>query len=290
MKKYTPIYAKIILYAILIAIVVVTLLPLVYAFSASFKTNFEIASGSINIIPKEPTFDNLKTVWGMSGSTGFKKVTYADYTLNSLEISLASVVVVVVLTSLSAYCFQRGDFPGRRLIYWLFLGTMFVGAGSITIFPIIQLTSAVGLNNKFGLVLVEAATAGASNLFLTMGYLKTISKDLDEAAKLDGCSFFSTWLRIILPLSKPILATVALMEFIATWNDYLIPMLMLNKHMESTTLIVAVTRLQSAGGAGSSQYNLMMAGAVLTMIPVLVLFLCMNKFFVAGMTAGAVKE
>ncbi len=290
MKKYTPFYAKIILYAILIAIVVVTLLPLVYAFSASFKTNFEIASGSINIIPKEPTFDNLKTVWGMSGSTGFKKVTYADYTLNSLEISLASVVVVVVLTSLSAYCFQRGDFPGRRLIYWLFLGTMFVGAGSITIFPIIQLTSAVGLNNKFGLVLVEAATAGASNLFLTMGYLKTISKDLDEAAKLDGCSFFSTWLRIILPLSKPILATVALMEFIATWNDYLIPMLMLNKHMESTTLIVAVTRLQSAGGAGSSQYNLMMAGAVLTMIPVLVLFLCMNKFFVAGMTAGAVKE
>lgn len=290
MKKYTPTYVKVILYAVLIAIVAITLLPLIYAFSASLKTNFEIASGGINIIPKEPTLDNIKTVWGMSGSTGFKKVTYADYTLNSLEISLASVAVVVVLTSLSAYCFQRGNFPGRKLIYWLFLGTMFVGAGSITIFPIIQLTSAVGLNNKFGLVLVEAATAGAANLFLTMGYLKTISKDLDEAAKLDGCSFFTTWLYIILPLSKPILATVALMEFIAAWNDYLIPMLMLNKHMESTTLIVAVTRLQSTGGAGSSQYNLMMAGAVLTMIPVLVLFLCMNKFFVAGMTQGAVKE
>ena len=101
---------------------------------------------------------------------------------------------------------------------------------------------------------VQFGTAGASNLFLTMGYLKTISKELDDAAKIDGCSFFSTWWRVILPLSKPILATVALMTFRASWNNYLLPNLMLARDQAATTLVVAVVKLQSSGGAGASQY------------------------------------
>ena len=122
-----------------------------------------------------------------------------------------------------------------------------------------------------------------------MGYLKTISKELDDAAKIDGCSFFSTWWRVILPLSKPILATVALMTFRASWNNYLLPNLMLARDQAATTLVVAVEKLQSSGGAGASQYNLMMAGTMLAMLPMLILFLCMNKMFVEGITQGAVK-
>lgn len=281
--------SKIALYAFLVIMVIITLIPLLYTVSASFKPNFEIAKGGINLIPKEPTFDNYKTVWGMSGTTLDSKTTYADYTVNSLKVSLMTVIMVVFFTSMSAYCFQRGDFPGRNLLYWLFMCTMFIGAGTITIFPLLQITTKLKINNHYGLAIVQFATAGASNLFLTMGYLKTIPKDLDDSAKIDGCSFFGTWWRIILPLSRPILATIALMAFRASWNNYLVPNLMLAGNQKFTTLVVAVVRLQSMGGAGASQYNLMMAGTMLAMLPMLILFLLMNRMFVEGITQGAVK-
>lgn len=281
--------SKIALYTFLILIVVITMVPLLYTASASFKTNYEIAKGGINLIPKEATFDNFKTVWGMGSGGTASKYTYADYTVNSLKVSLLTVVFVVLFTSMSAYCFERGNFPGRKFLYWLFMATMFIGAGTITIFPMLQITSKLKMNNLVGLAVVQFATAGASNLFLTMGYLKTISHDLDDAAKIDGCSFFSTWWRIILPLSKPILATVALMAFRGSWNNYLLPNLMLSNDKGAMTLVVAVVKLQSSGGAGASQYNLMMAGTMLALLPMLILFLCMNKMFVEGITQGAVK-
>ena len=289
MMSHMSLGAKIALYTFLILMVFITIIPLLYTVSASFKTNFEIAAGGINLIPKTPTFDNYRTVWGMSGTTLDTKTTYADYTFNSLKVSLMTVLLVVVFTSMSAYCFQRGEFPGRNLLYWLFMCTMFIGAGTITIFPLLQITTKLKINNHYGLAIVQFATAGASNLFLTMGYLKTIPRDLDDSAKIDGCSFFGIWWRIILPLSRPILATIALMAFRASWNNYLIPNLMLAGSQKATTLVVAVVRLQSMGGAGASQYNLMMAGTMLAMLPMLILFLCMNKMFVEGITQGAVK-
>lgn len=281
--------AKIALYTFLIVMVVITMIPILYTVSASFKTNMEILSGGASLIPKNPTFDNFKTVWGMTGSSMQSVATFADYTVNSIKVSVLTVILTVVFTSMSAYCFQRGHFPGRQFLYWMFMTTMFVGAGTITMFPILQITTKLGINNSVGLAIVQCATAGASNLFLTMGYLKTIPKDLDESAKIDGCTFFGTWWRIILPLSKPILATVGLMSFRSSWNNYLLPNLMLSGDQSATTLVVAVVKLQSSGGAGASQYNLMMAGTMLAMLPMLILFLLMNKAFVEGVTQGAVK-
>lgn len=289
MKFRMSLGAKICVYFFLILMVLITLLPLIYVISGSFKTNMEIMLGGVNPIPKNPTFDNFKTVWGMSGSTQDSQTTYADYTVNSLMVSGLTVILTVTLTSMSAYCFQRGRFPGQKALYYTFLATMFIGAGSVTMFPIMQITTKLGMNNLWGLAIVQGCTTGASNLFLTMGYLKTISKDLDDAAKIDGCSFFSIYTRIILPLSTPILATIALMSFRGSWNSYLLPRLMLAGDPASTTLVVAVVKLQSMGGAGASQYNLMMAGTMMAAMPMIILFLCLNKMFVAGITQGAVK-
>ncbi|MBE5995775.1 MAG: carbohydrate ABC transporter permease [Lachnospiraceae bacterium] len=280
---------KIFLYIFLVLIAIITLTPLIYTAGASLKTNKEIALGGINPFPAKPTFDNFKQVWGMDSIGGKSSVNYADYTRNSVLVSLLTVVLVVVFTSMSAYCFQRGNFPGRDLLYWIFMGTMFVAAGTVTMYPVLQTTTKLKLNNLIGLAIVQFATAGASNLFLTMGYLKTISKDMDDAAVIDGCSFFSVWWRIILPLSRPILATIALMSFRASWNNYLLPNLMLAGTPKFTTLVVAVVQLQSSGGSGATQYNLMMAGTMLAVMPMLILFLVMNKQFVAGITEGAVK-
>ena len=281
--------AKIGVYVFLWVIVFITLIPIVYTASASFKPNMEILAGGTHIIPKNPTFDNYLTVWGMS-NTGMKSQNnYADYTLNTIYVSCITVIITVIGCSMSAYCFQRGNFPGRKFFYGLFLSTMFISAGTATLYPLLQLTSKLGMNNRTGLAIVQAGSGGAANLFLTMGYMRTITKDLDDAAKIDGCSFFGTYWRIVLPLSKPILATIALLSFRGSWNNYLLPNLMLAKDKAWTTLVVAVVQLQSSGGAGASQYNLMMAGTMLGMMPMLILFIIMNKSFVAGITAGAVK-
>ena len=293
--------AKFFLYFFLIIVTVFTILPLLYTVSASFKTNFEIAKGGINLIPEQFTVDNYKTVWGMSGSTIDSKTTFADYTLNSLKVSVLCVIITVFFTAMSAYCFQRGRFPGKQFFYVFFLATMFIGAGTITVFPILQTTTALSklfvrfglkdlsFNSWWGLSIVVSATGGASNLFLTMGYLKTIPKELDESAKIDGCTFFSTWWRIILPLSIPILGTIALMTFRGSWNNWMIPRLMLASDQTATTLVVAIVNLASSGGAGASQYNLMMAGSMLSMAPMLIMFLIMNETFVEGITQGSVK-
>ena len=289
MKMQMSKTARFFLYFFLIVVAFFTLFPLLYTISASFKSNFEIAKGGINLIPYEPTFENYKTVWGMTGSLKNSTTTFADYTFNSLKVSLLTVVITVTFTAMSAYCFQRGRFPGKNFLYYFFLTTMFIGAGTITVFPILRITTKLGLNNWWGLAIVTGATGGASNLFLTMGYLKTIPKELDESAKMDGCTFFTTWWKIILPLSIPILGTIALMSFRGSWNNWMMPRLMLAADARAKTLVVAIVDLANSGGAGASQYNLMMAGSMLSMAPMLILFLVMNETFVEGITQGSVK-
>jgi len=242
-----------------------------------------------NVMEKYIWTQNYKTVWTMSGSGYTDTTNFGDYTLNSLKVSVLTVIITVVFTAMSAYCFQRGRFPGKTFLYWFFMATMFIGAGTITIFPILRITTSIGMNNWWGLAIVCGATGGASNLFLTMGYLKTIPKDLDESAKIDGCTFFSTWWRVILPLSIPILGTIALMTFRGSWNNWMLPRLMLASDQTATTLVVAIVNLANSGGAGASQYNLMMAGSMLSMAPMLIMFLIMNETFVEGITQGSVK-
>ena len=126
-------------------------------------------------------------------------------------------------------------------------------------------------------------------VILFVQFFESLPTSIIEAGRIDGCTQLQTFFYIVLPLSKPILATVALMTFRASWNNYLLPNLMLARDQAATTLVVAVVKLQSSGGAGASQYNLMMAGTMLAMLPMLILFLCMNKMFVEGITQGAVK-
>ena len=280
--------AKIGVYIFLGIMVFITVVPLLYVASASFKPNLEILAGGVNLIPKEPTFDNYKEVWGMQSVSMASKATFLDYTVNSIWISALTVVILVTLTSMSSYCFQRGNFPGRKLLYMTFLTTMFIGAGTVTMVPIMQMTSKAGLNNGMGLAIVQGATSGAANLFLTMGYLKTISKDLDDAAKIDGCSFFSIWWRIILPLSKPIVIYTVLMGFMAPWGDFMLASYLI--HENSAGMSVAVGMFEWLSRTMVNQnYTMFCAAGVIVAIPVVTVFLLLQKYYVEGVTGGAVK-
>ena len=278
----------VIIYALLVIIAVIVMIPLAYTISASFKTNSEIMTGGINLIPRQFTLEGYKEVWNMSGKTLKDKVTFADYAWNSVKICTLTTILSVVSTSMASYCFNRGDFPGRKFLYGFFLASMFIAAGAITMYPQLQITSKLGMNNWWGVAIIESVGLSASNLFLTIGYLRTIPKELDESAKIDGCSFFGIYLKIIMPLSLPILGTLALLQFKGSWNSFLMPRLMLASDPTQSTLVVAVYNLAKGKGAATA-YNIMMAGSVLSILPIMIVFVFMNRAFIEGITQGAVK-
>jgi multiple sugar transport system permease protein len=290
-SKNTSSSSLLIIYAFLILLTFITLVPIAYTISASFKENTEIMSGGAHLIPKNPTLDNYITAWttGSSGGVSRRRVTFADYTVNSVKLALLTMAGSVVFTSMAAYCFQRGNFPGKKILYVVFLATMFIGTGSVTIFPIAKLAGRLKINNLYGVSLVQMFTSSAANLFLTMGYLKTISRELDDSAKIDGCSFFRIYYSIILPLCKPILATIALISFRYAWNDYLLPTVFTSGKPATYPLVVAVVMLKSFGGEGAAQYNLLMAGTMFSILPMILIFVVMNRYYIQGITQGAVK-
>jgi multiple sugar transport system permease protein len=291
--RKTSILGNIMIYAFLALMVFITLVPIAYTISASFKPNTEIMSGGAHLIPKTFTTSNYVTAWTMGASGGMsvgrKPVTFADYTVNSLILSSLTTVGAVVLTSMAAYCFQRGRFPGRVPLYYTFLATMLIGTGAVTIFPIVQLAVKLKINNLYGIALVQIFLSSAANLMFTIGYMKTISRELDDAARIDGCSFFSTFYRVILPLCTPILATVALISFRYAWNDYLLPLVMTSGKPTTYPLVVGIVALKSFGGEGAAQYNLLMAGTVFSILPMIFIYVVMNRYFVTGITQGAIK-
>lgn len=280
-SRTKDIFFQIIKWAVLIIVLVITLIPLIYVATASFKSNQELMLGSVKILPEEPTIQNYIDAW--------KLARFDKLTLNSVYVSVIAVTGVLLNASISAYVFSRGRFPGKKTLYNIFLATMFISAGSITLFPIVQTAVKLGLNNLTGVAIVSIFTMSAMNLFLSIGYMKTISTEIDEAAKIDGCSFFRIYWNIILPLSKPVLATIGLVTFRTVWNDYLMPMVMLASKKDSYTLVVGIVQLKSMGGEGAAQWNLMMAGTMFSIVPIIVVYLFLNRYFISGLTAGSVK-
>jgi len=262
-------------------VLAITLLPLVYTISAAFKPNREIMIGGAGILPREPTMQNFVDAWNLAH--------FDRYTFNSLYVTLIAVAGVLINSSMCAYVFDRGRFRGKKVLYLIFLSTMFISAGSITIFPIAQLAARLRLNNLTGVALISMFTISTLNLFLAMGYMKTISREIDESAQIDGCSFFRIYWNMILPLSKPVLATIGLVTFRSVWNDYLMPMVLTSSKNESFTLVVGVVKLKSMGGEGAAQWNLMMAGTLFSILPIIVVYLFLNRYFISGLTSGAVK-
>ena len=128
-----------------------------------------------------------------------------------------------------------------------------------------------------------------THLYITRSYIRTISTEIDDAAKIDGCSFFGIYRRVIFPLLKPLISTIAILEFRAAWNDYLLPLVFTLSDKNRQPLIVAVIKLKSTAGEGAAAWNLMLAGSSIALIPMIIVYLIFNRYFISGLTAGAVK-
>lgn len=263
----------------LFIMIVFTLYPVIYTVLGSLKTNAELTQGG-GFFPEVWHFENYYQA--------FVQADFTKYTMNSVMVSVSVTLLAVVTCSLAGFIMARRNFVGKKVLLALYMSMMFVSLGSVTLYPIYELLRALKIN-KTVFALVVALTGGqATNVFLVMGFTQGIPKELDEAAIIDGCSLYGVYSRIILPLSKPILAVVALFSFRNAWNDYVTSLIMTIASPKLQTLTVAVVQLKYSVNA-AAEWHIMLAGASIAIVPILIVYLFANKQFIAGLTAGAVK-
>lgn len=281
--KTRKIIGNTLIYIALSLMLIVTLYPIMYTILASFKSNVEILTNPASMFPENPTLDNYRIALT---SESFNVPVLLK---NSLIYTLACVFANVVVSAMAGYTFARGHFRFKKLIFACFSALLFIKLGGISVYPTFEVLSLINLDRSLlALIVVHCFSIPVVNIYLVKGNVETIPKEIDEAAQIDGCSFVSILFRIILPLLKPILATIAIISFQGSWNEYLMPNIFTLTSPNQRTLIVGLMALKSTGESASS-WNLMLAGATIAMLPVLVAFAIGNKYFVKGIAAGAVK-
>ncbi len=267
-------------FVFLVALLVIVLFPIFYALIGSFKSNREILAGT-NFFPEKLSLDNYIQAWTIAD---FKK-----YTFNSVYYSFFVVAASLITSSMGGYVFSRGNFPGKKVLFGIFSSTMFITLGSISIYPTLQIAKLLHINNSlWGVILVHCFGINITNIYLVRGFVNSLPKELDESAKLDGCGFFRIFWQIILPLLKPVIATIGILSFKGAWNEYLLPMVFTMGNPDQAPLPVGLVALKGSSEAAAA-WNLILAGAMISIVPMMIVYLCFNKYFVKGMTTGAVK-
>ena len=275
------VWPRVLIWAFLALMVCFTLFPVIYAFLASFKSNIELFTGSANLFPQEWNPDNYIEAW--------KRAKFARYTINSVLYATSTTILAIFHAAMVGYVWARGRFPGRRLMIVLFTSTMFIGFGTLMLFPTLEVAIKLHISRSlWGLVLINGIGVNVAAYFLVSRYISGIPIELDEAAMVDGCSFFSTWWRIIFPLCTPVLATVGLLAFLGAWNEYLRPLIFTIGNPDNFPLTVGIANLKSNAMTITS-YGLMLAGASISLIPLIIMFIIVNRSFIQGLTGGALK-
>ncbi len=272
---------KIFIYAFLIVALVVAIFPIFYTLMASVKSNQELLANPSAIFPEKFIFDNYVQAWQLAN--------FKQYTLNSVHMAFFIVVGTIITSTIAGYVFERGKFKGKDMIFAFVLSSMFVSLGSLTLYPTLMIAKFFHMNKSlWGVIIIRVLGLNVSNLFIARGYIATIPKEVDEAAKIDGCSFFGIYRHIMFPLLKPLIATVGILEFRNAWNDYMMPLVFTMASPKRMPLVVGVVNLKSTGEAASN-WNVMLAGTAISIIPMIIVFLLFNKNFISGLTAGSVK-
>jgi multiple sugar transport system permease protein len=261
--------------------VVISLFPVVYIIFASFKTNQEIMVGGVNIIPKTWQVDNYVRAW--------KIANFSRYTFNSVYMCFFIVLGSIVTATVEGYIFSRGTTRFSKIVYSLVMASLFISIGTLSLYPQLSLAKAFKLSGSlWGVILIHVFGMNVTQVFLSTSFLNQIPKEIDEAARIDGCGFARTFASIIFPLTKPLVATVGLISFRTSWSDYLLPYVFTISKPARMPLVVGVVNLKSSGYAASS-WDLALAGITISIVPMLIVYLFLNRFFIAGLTEGAVK-
>ncbi len=262
-------------YLILIAGLILTLMPFIWSISTSFKTRAGIFTMPPAWIPSEPTLEHYARL--------FEDIDFFRHFFNSTVVASAVTLLGLFFNSLAGYAFAKYRFAGRDKIFALLVISLMI-PGQITMMPVFMILRGMGLLNTF-VGLIITGTISVFGIFLIRQFIMTIPNDLIEAARIDGCSEFGIYWKIILPLCKPVLATLGIFTFMASWNSFLWPLIVMIRE-EMYTLPVALAALS---GEHATEFGLLMAGAVVTVIPVIVVFLLAQKYIIEGISTTGLK-
>ena len=281
---------KFFIYFVLVLLAVTIIVPVAWVFMASIKQNAEFY-GNPWALPAGFYWQNFVNAWN-----GAKM---GEYMLNSVIVTALALALLLVVALPAAYCLSRFHFKGRRLLNTCFMAGLFINVNYIVvpIFLMLRdgdtwLRSVFGegflLNNIFVLAVVYAATALPFTIYLLSGYFATLPHDFEEAAYIDGAGYSTTMVRIIFPMAQPSIVTIILFNFLSFWNEYIISLTLLSSANGPRTLPVGLLNLMQAQQS-AAEYGIMYAGLVMVMLPTLILYICVQKKLIEGMTVGGLK-
>jgi multiple sugar transport system permease protein len=271
---------RVVVYAVLIGYAAIMITPFAWSVITSFKTLPDAVR--LTVIPQPFTLD----AWQYMFTT--LKPPILTLFLNSAAIAGVVTVTNLVLGSLAGYAFARLRFPGRELLFLVVLGTLMI-PDQLRLVPVYLIFNAFGLTGGFGqyIAIVLVLAISATSIFLLRQYFLTIPRELEEAARMDGAGFFTTFVRVMLPLATPALAAVSILQFQGTWNGFFWPLILL-RDQAHYTIPLGLSFFRTSGGF-ATDYPPLMAVVVSATIPVLILYLFFQRYFIEGIAASGVK-
>lgn len=266
------------IFILLCLLSILFLAPIMIVFMNSFKGRFFISNAPFEI-PNQTTFVEFENYAG-----GIEKTNFLHAAGWSLFITVSSVLVIILLTSMTAWFITRIKNRFNNLLYYLFAFSMIVPF-QMVMFTMSKVTNMLRLDNPLGIIVIYLGFGAGLSVFLFSGFVKSIPLELEEAAMIDGCNTLATFFRVVMPVLKPIAVTVGILNTMWIWNDYLLPYLVIGT--EYKTIPIAIQYLKH--GYGSIDMGAMMALLVLAIVPIVVFYLTCQKYIIEGVVAGAVK-
>jgi multiple sugar transport system permease protein len=268
---------RVLLYVLMVLLVVVMVLPFAWMLSTSLKAQQYILETPPQLLPNPLTFESY---------TGLaERINIGRIIFNSVFVALVTTAGQIIISAMAAYAFSRLQWRGRNLVFTLYLATMMVPA-VVMVIPQFILIRQLGWVNTYAALIVPGLFNAFGTFLLRQSFLG-LPKDFEEAAFVDGANPFTIFWRIMLPLNLPAIATLVVLSFMGSWNSYLFPLFVARKE-EVITLPVALGVLQ-AGPRALTEWNLVMAGAVITVLPILIVYLLAQKWFVQGIVSSGIK-
>jgi multiple sugar transport system permease protein len=266
---------QILVYLLLVSAAVFTLLPFLWMLISSVKLNKDVFTYPVQWMPARFAWSNYEKIW--------TRIPLLLYVANTLKLTLIITLLQLVTSSLAAYGFAKTRFPGRDILFLCYVATIAIPWQSYMIPQFIMLRRMGLVDTHLALIILQSFTA--FGVFLIRQFYMSVPNELCESARIDGLGEYGICMRIMLPLSKPALATLVIISFVFVWNDFLGPLIYINSsHLKTIQL-----GLRSFITEYASEYNLIMAGSVVALMPVLAFFASLQRFFVEGVATTGLK-
>jgi ABC-type glycerol-3-phosphate transport system permease component len=268
-------------YGLLLLYMVLCLYPFLWMLSTSLRSSRSVFSAGLSLWVDNPEWANYRVIW--------EEANVPRAALNTILITAISMGATILTTSMTAFAVTRSDFPGRKVVMVALL-TTFLIPGEMLIIPTFYVNRSLHLvgdwRSLIAVILVMTAGAQVFNIYLLIGHFRTLPAELYDAAAVDGETYFGMYRRIAFPLVRPALATISLLTFMGVWNAYIVPLVYLAPLPQYQTLTIALIQYSKQF---QTLYHVMAAGAILTLAPVIVVFIFLQRYFVRGLTEGATK-